>query len=108
MAKTPKRFAPGCCYITDYRDRAACGPRRTFSNLGSRSEDTGQSPNRCDFDVEMAPSVDRMQFEKGRAVKVQFEITHYLGGFLSLQVATPRPPMTRASGLSNEAIADDV
>jgi hypothetical protein len=37
-----------------------------------------------DFDVEMASSVDLMQFDKGQTVTVQFEIKDYMGCFMPL------------------------
>ena len=38
-----------------------------------------------DFDVEMAPEVDLMQFDKGQIVTVQFEIKDYMGCVLPLR-----------------------
>jgi hypothetical protein len=67
---------------------AACGLRHTISNCLVQGRKTlGSHSIGSDFDVEMAPSVDLMQFDKGQTVNVQFE----MGGFLPLQVATPRP-----------------
>ena len=38
-----------------------------------------------DFDVKMAPSVDLLQFDKGKRVTVQFEIEDYMGCFMPLR-----------------------